>query len=299
MASLIRSGAALTMSPASGSSSSRAGSSALMAAVSAVWRAVSVRVRSSYSSAYRARMRGAVGLGGGVGRVGGGLQLGDQGAVGGVDPGQLLAQMPGSLSVAGGLSGAVGGQGGGQHGLAVRLQEPLGDERGHGLTDGLLAHRDAGMIRVLGGQPRVGRVVGAHVVGVGAALPVALGDAVHAALAGVAADPGAQRVAAAGLGGGHSPASRVFTSAHLDWLTVVRLPGYAPELKPAEGAWANMKNGLGNLAASTVDQLAAIMGNRLRRIQHRPALISGFLAQTGLTLEPGPRRGQTSAFNLF
>jgi len=57
-----------------------------------------------------------------------------------------------------------------------------------------------------------------------------------------------------------------------------------------------MKNGLGNLAASTVDQLAATIGNRLSRIQHRPALISGFRAQTGLTLEPGPRRGQTSAF---
>ena len=47
-----------------------------------------------------------------------------------------------------------------------------------------------------------------------------------------------------------------------------------------------MKNGLANLAASTVDQLAAPMGNQLRRIQRRPALISGFLAQTGLTLEP-------------
>jgi hypothetical protein len=58
--------------------------------------------------------------------------------------------------------------------------------------------------------------------------------------------------------------------------------------EPTEGAWANMKNGLGNLAASTVDQLAATMGNRLRRIQHRPDLIGGFLAQTGLTLQPGP-----------
>jgi transposase len=71
-----------------------------------------------------------------------------------------------------------------------------------------------------------------------------------------------------------------------DWLTVFQLPAYAPELNPVEGAWANMKNGLGNLAASTVDQLAATMRNRLRRIQHRPALINGFLAQTGLTLEP-------------
>ena len=54
-----------------------------------------------------------------------------------------------------------------------------------------------------------------------------------------------------------------------------------------------MKNGLGNLAASTVDQLAATMGNRLRRIQHQPALISGFLAQSGRCEEdragPGSR----------
>ena len=34
---------------------------------------------------------------------------------------------------------------------------------------------------------------------------------------------------------------RAFTDAHCDWLTVVRLPAYAPDLNPAEGAWANMK----------------------------------------------------------
>ena len=28
--------------------------------------------------------------------------------------------------------------------------------------------------------------------------------------------------------------------------------------------------------------------HRLQRIQYRPALIDGFLAQTGLTLQPGP-----------
>jgi len=49
-----------------------------------------------------------------------------------------------------------------------------------------------------------------------------------------------------------------------------------------------MKNGLGNLAARNVDQLAAIVKNRLKRIQYRPALIDGFLAQTGLTLDPRP-----------
>jgi len=49
-----------------------------------------------------------------------------------------------------------------------------------------------------------------------------------------------------------------------------------------------MKNGLGNLAAGSADQLAAIVKNRLKRIQYRAALIDGFLAQTGLTLEPEP-----------
>jgi len=54
------------------------------------------------------------------------------------------------------------------------------------------------------------------------------------------------------------------------------------------GVWANMKNGLGNLAARDVDQLAVIMKNRLKRIQYRPALIEAFLAQAGLTLGPQP-----------
>jgi len=78
---------------------------------------------------------------------------------------------------------------------------------------------------------------------------------------------------------------RMFTEAHRDWLTVVQLPAYAPDLNPAQGAWANMKNGLGNLAARNIDQLAAIVRNRLKRIQYRPGLIDGLLGQTGLTLE--------------
>ena len=85
-----------------------------------------------------------------------------------------------------------------------------------------------------------------------------------------------------------SAAMRAFIEAHPDWLTEVRLPAYAPDLNAVEGAWANMKNGLGNLAVPDVDQLAAIIKNRLKRIQYRPALIDAFLAQTGLTLEPEP-----------
>jgi putative transposase len=51
-----------------------------------------------------------------------------------------------------------------------------------------------------------------------------------------------------------------------------------------------MKASLGNLAVRDVDQLAAVIKNRLKRIQYRPALIEAFLAQTGLTLEPQPRK---------
>ena len=70
-----------------------------------------------------------------------------------------------------------------------------------------------------------------------------------------------------------------------DWLTVIRLPAYAPDLNPAEGVWSNMKNGLGNLGTSTLDDLHRIIRNRLKRIQYRPELIDGFLAQAGLTLD--------------
>jgi hypothetical protein len=44
----------------------------------------------------------------------------------------------------------------------------------------------------------------------------------------------------------------------------------------------------GNLCAAGVGQLIAIIKNRLKSIQCRPALIGGFLAQAGLTLEPQP-----------
>jgi putative transposase len=84
-----------------------------------------------------------------------------------------------------------------------------------------------------------------------------------------------------------SAAMRRFIEAHRDWLTEGPLPAYAPDLNAVEGAWANMKGGLGNLAAD-LDQLTAIIKNRLKGIQYRPGLIDGFLAQTGLILEPEP-----------
>lgn len=85
-----------------------------------------------------------------------------------------------------------------------------------------------------------------------------------------------------------SKAMRTFTAGHPDWLTVVQLRAYAPDLNPVEGAWSSMKSGLGNLAARTLDQLTAAIRSRLSRIQRQPCLIAAFLGQTGLTLESQP-----------
>ena len=85
-----------------------------------------------------------------------------------------------------------------------------------------------------------------------------------------------------------SKVMRTFTGGHPDWLTVIQLPSCAPDLNPVEGAWSSMKSSLGNLAACTLDQLAATIRHRLGRIQRQPALIAALPGQTGLTLESEP-----------
>src|SRR4051794_974213 len=85
-----------------------------------------------------------------------------------------------------------------------------------------------------------------------------------------------------------SAAMRRFCDAHDNWLTVVRLPAYAPELNATEGVWAHVKRDLGNLLVGTVDELAATTKRLLKRIQYRPELIDGFRAQTGLALNAQP-----------
>ena len=93
-----------------------------------------------------------------------------------------------------------------------------------------------------------------------------------------------------------SKAMRKLIAAQASWLTVIQLPAYAPDLNPVEGAWSSMKSGLGNLAAPTLDQLAAAVRNRLRRIQRQPGLITALLGQTGLTLGSQPARSQATTF---
>jgi putative transposase len=72
-----------------------------------------------------------------------------------------------------------------------------------------------------------------------------------------------------------------------DWLTVIQMPSYARDLNPVEGAWANMKNGLGNLAARTLDQLAAVT-EPARPHSAPPGSHRRIPGKTGLSLEPEP-----------
>jgi putative transposase len=70
------------------------------------------------------------------------------------------------------------------------------------------------------------------------------------------------------------------------WLTVYRLPPYAHELNPVEPVWSHLKRSLANLTKHNIAELTALVRTRLKRMQYRPRLLAGFLASTGLDLEP-------------
>lgn len=70
------------------------------------------------------------------------------------------------------------------------------------------------------------------------------------------------------------------------WLTVFRLPPYAPELNPVEPVWSHLKRSLANPAKHTITELTALVKTRLKRMQYRPGLLAGFLATTGLDFKP-------------
>jgi hypothetical protein len=71
-----------------------------------------------------------------------------------------------------------------------------------------------------------------------------------------------------------------------DWLTVFRLPPYAPELNPVEPVWSSLKRSLANLVKQDIGQLTALVRTRLRRMQYQPGLLEGFLAKPRLDLTP-------------
>ena len=84
----------------------------------------------------------------------------------------------------------------------------------------------------------------------------------------------------------HVSAAMAAMIAARPWLTVYRLPPYAHELNPVEPVWAHLKRSLATLTRHTITELTALVKTRLKRMQHRPDLLEGFLASTGLDLSP-------------
>lgn len=76
-----------------------------------------------------------------------------------------------------------------------------------------------------------------------------------------------------------------FITENQQWLRVVQLPSYAPDLNPAEGVWSLLKRSLANFAAANLDHLVRVVKHQLKKIQYRPGVLQGCLAETGLTLE--------------
>jgi hypothetical protein len=94
-----------------------------------------------------------------------------------------------------------------------------------------------------------------------------------------------------GLSSHWSYKMRAHLDAQRDWLTVERLPAYAPELNPVEYLWANLKGAeLANFTGDTVPEVADQAQHGIRRVCASDSLVVGFLAHTGLSLdnEPSP-----------
>jgi transposase len=90
-----------------------------------------------------------------------------------------------------------------------------------------------------------------------------------------------------GLGAHWSREVRDYIHAQRRWLTVVRLPAYAPDLNPVEGLWAWTKQGgFANTAPDDLDDIRQRARRTVARGRRRQPLLWAFLAKAGLSLRP-------------
>ena len=87
-----------------------------------------------------------------------------------------------------------------------------------------------------------------------------------------------------GLPSHKSRAMQAYLRAQRSWLTVERLPGYAPDLNPVELVWGNVKGGeLANLGADHLGEVERELRAGLHRVGSSPSLPFAFLRHTGLS----------------
>ncbi|MFD9196443.1 transposase, partial [Streptomyces phaeochromogenes] len=74
-----------------------------------------------------------------------------------------------------------------------------------------------------------------------------------------------------------------------EWLTIIQLPSYSPDLNPVEGIWSWLRRGpMANTAFTDPYHLTRTLRRGLAHIQRHPELIDGCLTETGLTLASDP-----------
>jgi transposase len=80
---------------------------------------------------------------------------------------------------------------------------------------------------------------------------------------------------------------RAWLDSQRDWLCAERLPAYAPELNAVEYLWANLKDvELANRPTTTLAEVADATEQGIQRVCKHEDLVVGFLAHTGLSLDP-------------
>lgn len=88
-----------------------------------------------------------------------------------------------------------------------------------------------------------------------------------------------------GLGAHKSRTMTAYLHRQRDWLTLERLPGYAPELNPIEQVWGNVKaRELANVCASDVTALRRPLHTGFARVRCHADLAFAFLRHSGLRL---------------
>ena len=88
-----------------------------------------------------------------------------------------------------------------------------------------------------------------------------------------------------GLPSHKSRAMTAYLRTQRSWLTVERLPGYAPDLNPTELVWGNVKGReLANLCADNLGEVEREVRAGLRRVRRSPTLAFAFLRHAGLSL---------------
>ena len=74
--------------------------------------------------------------------------------------------------------------------------------------------------------------------------------------------------------------------ANRSWLTVERLPAYAPELNPVEGLWASLtSHATANFSPHTLEELGGQLRGGIRRLRRQLDLGLNFIKHAGLISE--------------